>query len=211
MAKVSRILISLACLFLAACSPQTYPPVSLTDAITDIADNLSKFHTLELLGVSQWSSAQVSVFEDGLRVEQCRQKTADPIIVTLRDSILMKLTGQISATGSFTVGSSGMGLPSLSASGSKSAGHVQELDVPVYLTPLSALADYTYLRRADQYKPIWNEVDSLRNETYGKEIQESHVTLKAIIVSVIADYPNIICAKKIADNPDVFFGAKKKQ
>lgn len=199
----------LAVMLVTACSPQTYPPVSLTDAITDIADNLSKFHTLGVLDVSRWSPEQVSAFEDGLRTEQCRQKTPDPIIITLRDSILLKLTGQVSATGAFTVGTSGLGLPSIGASGSRSAGHEQELDVPVYMTPLSTLADYTYLRRVDQYKSIWNETDPIQNKPYGKELQESHVALQVIVASVIADYPNVVCAKKVVDNPDVLFGVKK--
>ena len=194
---------------LSACTPQTYPPVSIVDAITDITDDLSRFHTLGMIDVTQWTPEQISEFKDGLRAEQCRQHTPDPIIIMLRDNILLKLTGQFSATGSFSVGSAGMGLPSLSAAGSKEQSHSQELDVPIYMTPLSLLADYTYLQQVDRYKSIWNTQDGQRNMTYGAALDTSHGILRDIVQETIVDYPNVTCAAKIKDSPTVLFGTKK--
>lgn len=213
MAKVSRRLIAAASILLTAvltaCTPQTYPQVSIVDAITDIVDDLSKFHTLGMIDVTLWTPEQVTEFKDGLRAEQCRQHTPDPVIIMLRDSILLKLTGQFSATGAFSVGSAGMGLPSLSATGTKEQSHSQELDVPIYMTPMSLLADYTYLQQVDRYKPIWNTVNQKRNETYGDILRASHEMLRAIVQETIDDYPTTICAGKIKDSPTVLFGTKK--
>ena len=194
---------------LSACTPQTYPPVSITDAIRDISDNLSKFHTVGMLDVSLWSPEKVSAFKDSIRAEQCRQHTSDPIIITLRDSILLKLTGQFSTTGSFTVGASGAALPSIGASGSRTQGHEQELDVPIYMTPLSTLADYTSLHKMDMYKPGRNENDHMRDTNYGKSMQASHALLQSIVQESIDAYPSVLCAPKAQDNPSVLFGTKK--
>ena len=197
--------------FVTACSPMKAPPVSITQAITDIADDLGKFRTLGVMDVTLWTDTQREDFAHALHVEQCRQKTPDPVIVMLRDNLLVKLTGSISSTGGFTVGSNGSGLPSVGLSGSKSHGQDQELDVPIYMTPLSLLPDYTYLQQKDRYKAVWSERDPARGQTYGESLMQSHTLLLNMVQDVMAAYVTDGCEAKVGKNPAVLFGTKRPQ
>lgn len=195
---------------LGGCTPQPPPPVSIAHAITDISDDLGKFHTLGMIDLTLWTADQQEEFKKALKVEQCRQHSADPVIVMLRDNILVKLTGGFTDTGSFAVGSAGLGMPSLSMNGSHGRTTAQELDVPIYMTPLSLLADYIYLQQKDRYRSVWDEKDMSRGTTYGQSMQQSHALLQELVQDVTVTYPYNACATKIKENPSVLFGVKKR-
>lgn len=196
---------------LTACTASAPPPVSITTAINGVVNDLGKFHSVNLMDATSWDQTQQIQFATAMRTEQCRQKTADPIIVTLRDSILMKLTGSFTDTGAFSVGSAGMGMPSLAMSGSHAKTAQQELDVPVYMTTLSELSDYIYIQQKQRYQPIWDDKTQDTDLTYGQRATLSHTFLSKIADEVRKDYVEDDCPKpqkQTQRNSSVFYGAK---
>lgn len=195
---------------LTACSSNPPPDVSITRAIQGMADDLGKYHSINLMEVSRWSQSQQLQFTGAVWTEQCRQKASDPVIVMLRDSVLLKLTGAFTGTGDFSVGTAGTGLPSLGASGSSSKTAAQELDVPIYMVNLTELSDYTYLQMKERFQSVWTE-QSPSGLTYGAQLEESHLRLNAIVTELVADFIPDNCPKghkAYGANPSVFYGTK---
>lgn len=186
--------ILLACMIgLSGCSSHAPIPTTIPQAMTGIQTSLSRAGVVSVSHAGEWTPEQDALFVRSVRVAQCSQERADPVVGTIAGDVTLQLSGQFTQGGQFTVGTITTA-PTFGVQGDASRVRSQTVSLPVAYAPLSSMPDVEMGRQIGYETAIFAQNDDARHSE-AKRLIADREELRGRVQSMIDTWTIAECAR----------------